>query len=205
MADIAQSRNNITENADYDGNVSQYSERELLGGQNSIDAQDDIQGLSGDEPKIYTTQAATLFIIVNVTVGVGLLALPFAMNMAGLVSSIIISIFFVLLVATTCIMCTELTIKSNVKSYHEIVKIHCHPIVYKITQTSILLLVFGTTVAYLVTIGDQSDRLFKTITNSSHFCDKWYMHRRFIMVMSTILFIKPLCALKTIDFLKYAR
>lgn len=203
MADLDQNRIDTGELED-DGNVSRYSERELIRERRQTNTQGVIQEIS-DETTVPTTQAAILFIIVNVTVGVGLLALPFAMFTAGLVSSIIISVSFVLLVSTTCIMCTELTVKSNVKSYHEIVKLHCHPIVYRIAQTSILLLVFGTTVAYLVTIGDQSDRLFRTITGSPHFCDKWYMHRRFIMVMSTILFIKPLCAIKTIDFLKYAR
>uniref|UniRef100_A0A6G1SCE4 Putative sodium-coupled neutral amino acid transporter 7 n=1 Tax=Aceria tosichella TaxID=561515 RepID=A0A6G1SCE4_9ACAR len=152
---------------------------------------------------IYTSQWATLFIIVNVTIGVGLLAMPFAMQTAGIVTSIIAQLFFLALTIITCIMCIELTVKSEVGSYHEIIERHCSRFAYQFTQASILLICYGSAVAYIVTIGDQSDRLFSTLYGQN-FSETWYLNRKFIMSFFTVLFIKPLCSARTVDFLKYA-
>lgn len=154
-------------------------------------------------PAVYTSQWATLFIIVNVTVGVGLLAMPYAMQSTGIVVSMLVQLVFLVLIIITCIICTELTVKSAVNSYHQIILKHCHPYVYQITQVSIFFLVFGTTVTYIVTIGDQTDRLFATLYGPT-FCHSWYMNRKIIMSFLTFVAIKPLCSARTVDFLKYA-
>lgn len=156
------------------------------------------------KPVKHTSQFAALFIIVNVTVGVGLLAMPAAIQSAGLYSSLIIQVIFLVIIMTTCVMCTELTFHTGVDSYHRLVRAHCHPYIYQFTQVSILLLVFGTSVAYIVIVGDQSDRIFATLYGSK-FCNSWYMNRRFIMSILTIAVMKPLCSAKTVDFLKYGR
>lgn len=158
---------------------------------------------STNKPIVYTSQIATLLITVNVTVGVGLLAMPFAMQTAGIVTSMLMQAIFLALIVITCIMCVELTVKSEVKSYHEIIKVHCHPYIYQFTQTSILLIVFGSTVAYIVTIGDQADRLFASLYGPT-FCQSWYLNRRFIMSFVTLIGIKPLCSARTVNFLRYA-
>lgn len=152
---------------------------------------------------VYTSQLAALFIIVNVTIGAGLLAMPFAMQTAGVVVSIIFQLVFLCLIVITCIMCIELTVKSEAKSYHEIVQKHCHPFFYHLSQVSIFLITFGVAVAFIVTIGDQSDRVFKTRYGPT-FCSYWYLSRRFIMAFVTLTVIKPLCSARTVDFLKYA-
>lgn len=157
----------------------------------------------GQEKPAHTSQLATLFIIVNVTIGAGLLAMPFATNAAGLVSSIMVQLIFLCLIVITCIMCIELTFKSDSLSYHEIVQKHCHPSLYYLTQVSIFLITFGTAVAFIVTIGDQSDRVFASLYDST-FCSAWYLDRRFIMTMVTLFLIEPLCSARTVDFLKYA-
>lgn len=159
---------------------------------------------STKKPEVYTSQVATLFILVNVTLGIGLLAMPYAMQKAGLIASTVTSLAFLVLVVATCIISVELTVKSNVKSYHEMIRVNCSPIVYQVTQLSILLIVFGTAIAYIVTIGDQSDRLFATLYGND-FCKFWYLDRRFIMIASTLFLMKPLCCLKTVDSFKYAR
>lgn len=156
-----------------------------------------------NKPVVYTSQWATLFIIVNVTIGVGLLAMPYAMQMAGIVTSMIVQLIFLSLIVITCIMCIEMTVKTDgVDSYHRLVFSHCHPYVYQGTQVSILLIVFGATVAYIVTVGDQADRLFASLYGPT-FCNTWYMNRRFIMSALTLLAMKPLCSARTVDFLKY--
>lgn len=152
---------------------------------------------------VYTSQVATLFIIINVTIGAGLLAMPFAMQTAGIITSMIFQLIFLSLIVITCIMCIELTVKGEVRSYHEIVQKYCHPFLYQLTQVSIFLITFGVAVAFIVTIGDQSDRVFNS-THGNDFCHTWYMNRRFIMAFVTLVIIKPLCSARTVDFLKYA-
>lgn len=156
------------------------------------------------ETTTYTSQLAALLITVNVTIGAGLLAMPKVMQDSGVITSMIIQIFFVLAIITTCIICTELTVKTGVNSYHRLIQAHCHPYVFQFAQTSILLLTFGAMVAYIVIIGDQSDRLFSSLYGNQ-FCHTWYMNRRFIMIAATLFIIKPLCCAKTVDFLKYGR
>lgn len=177
--------------------------REFEGSRELESRETNNNGQNSGEPITYTSQLAALLISVNVTVGVGLLALPAAMQTSGLVTSIIVQVVFLISVVITCIMCTELTVKTNVNSFHQLVKAHCHPYLYQFAQISLLLMVFGTVVAYLVIIGDQSDRFFATIYGPT-FCYTWYMNRRFIMMTLTMTFIKPLCLAKTVDFLKYA-
>lgn len=152
----------------------------------------------------YTSQLAALLIIVNVTVGAGLLAMPYSIQASGLVASMLVQGVFLGMIITTCIMCTELTVKAGVDSYHRLVAAHCHPYIYQLAQVTLLMIVFGTSVAFIVIIGDQADRVFATLYGST-FCYNWYMNRRFIMSAVTVFVIKPLCASKTVDFLKYAR
>lgn len=170
--------------------------------QNSSEIGNDNQ--SRDEPIKHTSQLAALLIIVNVTVGAGLLAMPYAMQMSGLIPSIMIQLVFLILIIITCIIITELTVKTDVKSFHRIVEARCHPYVFQFTQISLLLFVFVVTVAFIVIVGDQADRLFADIYDHT-FCYKWYMNRRFIMSATTVFLMKPLCSAKTVEFLKYAR
>lgn len=176
------------------GSVAEVENRSENGVDNQIN----------DEPIRHTTQLAALFIIVNVTVGAGLLAMPFAMQISGMVPSIIIQILFLLSIITTCIIMTELTVKTNANSYHGVIQAHCHRYVYQFTQVSLLLIVFGVSVAFIVIVGDQADRVFASEYGST-FCYKWYMNRRFIMSAVTVFIMKPLCSAKTVEFLKYGR
>lgn len=152
---------------------------------------------------VYTSQLAALFITVNVTIGAGILAMPAIMSTAGLVPSLIIQIFFLLAIIVTVIMCTELTVKTNVSSYHQVIQARCHRYVYYYTQATLLMLCFGAAVAFIVVIGDQSDRIL-SLLYPTEFCNHpWYMNRGVIMTITTFMFIKPLCCAKTVDFLKY--
>lgn len=155
-------------------------------------------------PPKYTSQIAALFIVVNVTVGAGLLAMPSAMQASGLVTSLIMQAIFLLAVIVTCIMSTELTVKTGVNSYHRVIEAHCHRLVYQFAQVALVLIVFGTAIAYIVIIGDQFDRVFASLYGPT-FCYTWYLNRRFIMSASTVFVLKPLCSARTVDFLKYGR
>lgn len=209
---MAQTRNGMWKRNNDDGQdddlISRSEEdgtnRQTVNGSADVDtssSQPETQ--EGSAKPVYTSQLATLFIIVNVTIGAGLLAMPFAMQTAGIIASMIFQLVFLALIVITCIMCIELTVKSEVKSYHEIVQKHCHPFFYNLAQVSIFLITFGVAVAYIVTIGDQADRVFASLYGPT-FCSVWYMNRRFVMSFVTLVAIKPLCSTRTVDFLKYA-
>jgi len=187
--------------------ISQDLESEQLGqGEQIINGTDNESPTDypAAEPVKYTSQFAAFLITVNVTVGAGLLAMPFAIQTSGLITSLIVQVFFLAFIITTCIICTELTVKTEVNSFHRVVQVHCHHLVYQVTQIAILLMVFGAVVAFIVIIGDQSDRVFASLYGSK-FCLTWYMNRRFVMSFVTVFVIKPLCCAKTVDFLKYGR
>lgn len=172
--------------------------------ENSVEFESQGDEEENSDKNTYTSQTATLFILINVTLGIGLLAMPEAMYRAGLVPSIISTLTILIFIITTCVICVEVTVKSGAKSYHEMIRFNCDPIIYQLTRISILLVVFGTAVAYIITIGDQSDRLFATMYGDD-FCKYLYLDRNFVMIVSTVFLMVPLCCLKTVDSLKYAR
>lgn len=153
---------------------------------------------------VYTSQLAAFLITINVTIGAGALAMPASMNEAGVIPSLLIQIPFLIGIIVTLIMCTELTVKSKINSFHALVQAHCHVNLFRLTQLTISLVVFGTIVAFMVIIGDQSDSLLFTLYRDKYCEEPWYMNRNFIMIISVVVFIIPLCSAKTVDFLKYA-
>lgn len=162
--------------------------------------------LSGDSDSstIYTSQLAALLIIINVTIGVGALAMPSKMQESGVIPALLLQIPFLVAIIVTTIMCTEMTVKKKVNSYHAMVEAHSNRTFYIISQVSLLSIVFGTMAAFIVIIGDQSDSLFFSLYKDTYCQHPWYMNRNFIVIIATTCFIIPLCSAKTVDFLKYA-
>lgn len=159
---------------------------------------------SSDTPDEKTTsQWSALFLAINVTIGAGLLAMPNSFQTAGLITSLIAQFLILIFVIGTCIITTQLVAITGAKSYHQLVEIYCNRAMYRICNTSILLVSFGASIAFIVIVGDQFDRVFATI-NGPYFCHEWYMNRKFTMVITTVVAIGPMCYSRTVDFLKYA-
>jgi sodium-coupled neutral amino acid transporter 7/8 len=73
------------------------------------------------------------------------------------------------------------------------------PLVF--TSVCVVVYTFGTTITFLIIIGDQFDRLLASVYGHT-FCHFWYMNRDFTMTASSVLFILPFCYSKKIDFLR---
>lgn len=159
---------------------------------------------SSEEPIVYTSQLAALLIIINVTIGAGVLAMPSKMQEAGVIPALILQIPFLAAIIVTTIMCTEMTVKTKVNSYHTMVEKHANRYYYIVTQVALLFIVFGTIAAFIVIIGDQSDSLFYSLYKEKYCDHPWYMNRNLIVTIATLFLIIPLCSAKTVDFLKYA-
>eukprot|EP00096_Caligus_rogercresseyi_P007554 TRINITY_DN25466_c0_g1_i1.p1 TRINITY_DN25466_c0_g1~~TRINITY_DN25466_c0_g1_i1.p1 ORF type:complete len:517 (+),score=104.59 TRINITY_DN25466_c0_g1_i1:51-1601(+) len=59
---------------------------------------------------------------------------------------------------------------------------------------------FGTTITFLIIIGDQFDRILESWVGPTWW-EIWYFNRTFTLSLSSILFILPMCFSKKIDFL----
>jgi len=71
-----------------------------------------------------------------------------------------------------------------------------------VTSIIVAVYTFGTCITFLIIIGDQFDRAFASIIGP-HFCDEWYYNRDFVVPITSVFLILPLCFTKRIDFLKY--
>lgn len=152
-----------------------------------------------------TSPLAAFLCILNVKLGSALLAVPYASQQAGLVTSLVMMALFVGAVIVSCIVCTELAIKTKVDSYHKLVKAYCNDYVFQLTQSAILLIVFGRLIASIELVGDQSDRLFSALYGHDFCYTHWYLNRWFIMIAATYLLIVPLCCIRTVSFMKFPR
>ena len=69
------------------------------------------------------------------------------------------------------------------------------------TSLCVVIYCFGTTVTFLIMIGDQFDRIFESLVGDS-FCNTWYMNRDFTICAASVIAILPFCFSKKIDFLR---
>ncbi|KAG1650505.1 putative sodium-coupled neutral amino acid transporter 7 [Nymphon striatum] len=147
---------------------------------------------------------AAVFLIINACLGAGLLNFPQAYDLAGgigvavVIQGILIIFIFISLVVLA--FCSDL---NQSATYQDVVFSMCGRRAHQICSFVIALYCYGTCLTFLVIIGDQFDRAFASIYGKT-FCHEWYMNRNFTIVVSSILFILPLCFPRRIDFLKYA-
>ena len=71
----------------------------------------------------------------------------------------------------------------------------------RLTAAIVVVYCFGTTITFLIIIGDQFDRALASLYGSD-FCHFWYMNWTFTMSITSIALILPLCYSKKIDFLR---
>ncbi|KAG9508501.1 putative sodium-coupled neutral amino acid transporter 7, partial [Fragariocoptes setiger] len=163
-----------------------------------------IRSLSSDSSQIkQVSQWSALFMTVNVTIGAGLLAIPAGLQTSGLFIALALQGFMLIMIIGSCIMLTYLTAVSGANSYHELLEIYGNKLLFNLCNTFVLLLTFGTAVAFQVIIADQFDRVYDTLYGNN-FCHTWYLSRSFTMTVTTFFMIGPLCYSKSIGFLKYA-
>ena len=70
-----------------------------------------------------------------------------------------------------------------------------------LTSLCVVVYCFGTTVTFLIMIGDQYDRIFASLIGPD-FCYTFYLNRDFTMGLTGLCIILPLCFSKRIDFLR---
>ena len=153
-----------------------------------------------------TSDVFTVFLIVNTALGSGLLNFPKAFDEAGGITvAMLVHVFmllFIIVALQVLAYCADQNSSNPACTLEEMVgqtvgtggRIFCSIInaVY----------MFGTTVTFLIMLGDQFARIFES-TVGADFYQTWYMNRDFTVCVCGVLAILPLCFSKKIDFLKY--
>ncbi|XP_059148104.1 sodium-coupled neutral amino acid transporter 7-like [Physella acuta] len=145
------------------------------------------------------------FLLFNSTVGGALLNLPISYHHAG---GVFIGIFLQLVVPVfilpslyTLIHCSD--IKGS-NTYQDVVLAICGPKAQLACAICVLMTAFCTCISFLVIIGDIWELVFLNIARDTYCTtNPFYMTRTFMISVTSIAFILPMCFPKRIDFLRY--
>lgn len=151
-----------------------------------------------------TSVPSTIFLIVNATLGAGLLNFPQAFDKAdGLVTSISIQLFFLVFITAALVIlanCSDITNTSTMQDMFS--KFYGTKSLF-LCAFCIMIYSFGCCLTFLIIIGDQFDRVLATYYGLDY-CHTWYLSRTFITAVTCTLCILPLCFFKRLDVLSYA-
>lgn len=89
-------------------------------------------------------------------------------------------------------------------TYHDVLLSMCGKRAQQMAALSILLTCYGINVTFLVIIGDQYDRIFNSLM-FEYLDEYWFLDRKFTIIITSVLFIWPMCYAQRLDFLKHAR
>jgi len=147
---------------------------------------------------------SAIFIVVNAAMGAGLLNMPRAFsNAGGIVYGMLIQLGFFVFILTSLAMLGYCAKKYNCATYQEVIERVCGKAIGCTTEVFIILYMFGTSIAMLIIVGDQLDKISEAIFGSDYSLH-WYLDRNFTMALFSTLVILPLCIPKDISFLRYA-
>ena len=151
-----------------------------------------------------TSTLGAIFLIINAALGAGLLNFPKAFDTAGgvLVAVMVQAVLLVFIMSALVILARTSDIKCSV-TLQEIMGTVAGRTGTLVTSIIVTIYTFGTCITFLIIIGDQFDRAFDSLVGPQ-FCDKIYYNRDFIVPLTSVVLILPLCYTKRIDFLKYA-
>ncbi|XP_011305604.1 putative sodium-coupled neutral amino acid transporter 7 [Fopius arisanus] len=146
----------------------------------------------------------TIFLIVNATLGAGLLNFPLAFDKSGgIFSAVIIQGIFLVFITTALIILAACSDMTNTSSMPDTLAGLCGPKALMICGICVTIYSFGCCLTFVIIIGDQFDRVLATFYGMDY-CHHWFLSRNFITTVSCIIFILPLSFFKRLDVLSYA-
>lgn len=168
---------------------------------------DDLQVLVPDtEPSSRqgTSTVGAVFLIVNAALGAGLLNFPTQFHKAGgvLTAVLVQAVLLVFIMVALVILASTANIKQST-TLQDVMHTVSGEWGRRITSAIVAIYCFGTCITFLIIIGDQFDRAFYSLVGPT-FCRHWFLNRDFIMPITSLVCILPMCFTKKIDFLKYA-
>ena len=151
-----------------------------------------------------TNRIYTVFLIVNAALGAGLLNFPKSVDEAGgVLVTIIVQLVLLafIMVALLALAYAADKCGSGAETIQETMEGMTGRLGRLLTSGCVVTYTFGTTITFLIIIGDQFDNTFKNIYGPN-FSEFWYMNRYFTTSVCACLFILPLCYSRRIDFLR---
>ncbi|XP_043590247.1 putative sodium-coupled neutral amino acid transporter 7 isoform X1 [Bombus pyrosoma] len=151
-----------------------------------------------------TSILSTIFLIVNATLGAGLLNFPQAFDRAGgLVSSINVQLVALIFITATLVILANCSDITNTCTMQDMFANFYGQKSLFLCALCIVIYSFGCCLTFLIIIGDQFDRILATYYGLDY-CYTWYMSRTFVTTVTCSLFILPLCFFKGLNVLSYA-
>ncbi|KAL6259246.1 hypothetical protein P5V15_009165 [Pogonomyrmex californicus] len=146
----------------------------------------------------------TIFLIVNTTLGAGLLNFPQAFDKAGGVgTSILTQLGFLVLIIAALVILASCSNSTGTDTMQDTVAGLCGSKSLTLCGICVVVYSFGCCLTFLIIVGDQFDRVFATYYGLDY-CHTWYLSRSFVTALSCSIFILPLCFFKRLDVLSYA-
>jgi len=150
-----------------------------------------------------TSWYVSVCLVVNAALGAGLLNFPHAFHAAGGVESALsVQVVLLAFACSTLIILAYCADANKSPTYQDVIKSCLGSKFHILSSICIAIYCYGCCVTFLIIIGDQFDRFFWSY--NKNFCQVFYMNRPFTIILSSFVFILPLCYPKRIDFLKYA-
>ncbi|XP_076244781.1 sodium-coupled neutral amino acid transporter 7 [Calliopsis andreniformis] len=147
---------------------------------------------------------STIFLIINATLGAGLLNYPQAFDKAGGIATGIITqcVLLVFITVTLVILanCSDIT---NTSTMQTMFAKFCGQKLLFLCALCVTIYSFGCCLTFLIIIGDQFDRVLATYYGYNY-CYTWYLSRSFVTIVTSTIFILPLCFFKKLDVLSYS-
>lgn len=146
-----------------------------------------------------------IFIVINAALGAGLLAFPYAFYAAGGVAAgigielgLVVFVVIGLLVLAYCV---EETQKGT---YEDVMLGVLGPYAKAIAEFCVAIYCFGTTITFLVVIGDQIDDITSAFDyHRKPLVNNWWVNRKLTTTIATLIFILPWMFFKRIGVLSY--
>ncbi|XP_012272242.1 putative sodium-coupled neutral amino acid transporter 7 [Orussus abietinus] len=148
-----------------------------------------------------TSLLGTVFLIINSTLGAGLLNFPQAFDKSGgIATAIIIQFAFLVIITATLIILANCSNITNTVTVQNVLAELCGAKYLTLCSLCVIIYSFGCCITFLIIIGDQFDRVFATFYGAN-FCHYWYLSRPFVISLTCVAFILPLCFFKRLDML----
>jgi len=142
-----------------------------------------------------------VLLVVNAALGAGILNFPRAYaECGGILTALVIQMSLLVFITGAFLILAYCADKHGSQNFQEVIREVLGPGAYIVTQIIITLYMFGSTVAYMILIGDQLQSVGQAIDSNPH----WYLSRQFLICLVSIVFLLPLCLPKTLKVLSYS-
>ncbi|XP_008549124.1 sodium-coupled neutral amino acid transporter 7 [Microplitis demolitor] len=150
-----------------------------------------------------TTVIGTIFLLLNATLGAGLLNFPLAFDRSGgVISAIIVQLSFLVFITIALVTLANCSDMTKTSSLPDTVAGLCGPKTLILSGICVTIYSFGCCLTFIIVIGDQFERVLATYYGMD-FCHHWFLSRTFITCVTCTLFILPISFFKRLDILSY--